>query len=101
MELQNLYQQLHSNNLCDSGLQFSQEYLGKYKSYYSVIKATNAQANTNTLVHLDFALQRKLDCLQEESKSLTQSQVFTVLDIKQKIKKEIEKRCLKAIHASA
>lgn len=57
MQLQDVYLQLKSMNLCKSKYQFSTEFLGMSKSYYSsVILARNEQPSINVLSTLEYAL---------------------------------------------
>jgi len=93
MKLENIFQQLVKQGLCSSGLQFSEQYLGKYKSYYSVIKATKTQSSTKVLINLDFSLQRKIAQLKEESDPDLCSQINVLFDIQKQVHKAIKLRC--------
>ena len=59
MELQKIFEELHSNRLCKSAYDFSTNYLGKSKSYYSVLKANKIKPSINTLAILETALKKK------------------------------------------
>jgi len=59
MLLEEVYERLKSENLCVSGYDFSQNFLGKTKSYYSVLKARNAQPSVDALVMLEISLKEK------------------------------------------
>ena len=89
MELEQIYEQLVEQGLCKSGLQFSTEYLGRYKSYYSVIKATKAKPSINVLVNLDFSLQRRLDNIKSVNSSRNTDQQNILIKAQTTIKKWI------------
>lgn len=56
MQLQEVYDELRVLRLCNSAYDFSVEYLGKDRSYYSVLKATDREPSIEALVMLEFAL---------------------------------------------
>ena len=56
MELQTIYDELKELNLCKSAYDFSVDYLGRDRSYYSVLKATDKEPSIEALVILDYAL---------------------------------------------
>ncbi|WP_425462573.1 DUF6626 family protein [Litorilituus lipolyticus] len=56
MELQEIYAQLKGLNMCKSGYQFSEQFLGMHRSYYSVILAQKAQPSINVLSTLEYVL---------------------------------------------
>ena len=59
MELQKIFEELHSNRLCKSAYDFSMNYLGKSKSYYSMLKANKVKPSITTLAILETALKQK------------------------------------------
>ena len=54
-----VFEQLKNDSVCESAYQFSREFLGKSPSYYSVLKARKKQATTDVLFTLEFALEKK------------------------------------------
>ena len=73
MKLQKILEELQSGYLCDNAYEFSTAYLGKCKSYYSVIKSTGTSPSITTLSVLEAALLKKAD----EFKN-SKFEVFTV-----------------------
>lgn len=59
MQLQNIFEELRGARLCESAYDFSTNYLGKSKSYYSVLKANKAEPSIGTLAVLEAALKEK------------------------------------------
>lgn len=59
MELQAVYEELHNTHMCKSAYDFSTDYLGKSKSYYSVLKASKAVPSIEALSMLENALSEK------------------------------------------
>ncbi len=56
MLIENIYKTLHEHNLCNSAYDFSVHYLGKSKSYYSVLKARNETPSIEAITTLETAL---------------------------------------------
>ncbi|WP_019026587.1 DUF6626 family protein [Colwellia piezophila] len=98
MELQECYDKLVQVGLCRTGLDFSENYCGKYRSYYSVVKARGDKLNTDVLVHLNYCLRRKLARLQEESS--TEVQRLAVQDLQKRVNAEIQAVCEQAFYAA-
>ncbi len=65
MELQEIYAQLKSLNLCKSGYQFSEQFLGMHRSYYSVILAQKSLPSINVLSTLEYVLKQLVSVLNE------------------------------------
>ena len=61
MEIQQIFEELHKVRICKSGYEFSTKFLGKSKSYYSVIKAKNELASISALAMLEASLQQYAD----------------------------------------
>jgi len=59
MKLQNIFEELNRSYLCDNAYEFSTDYLGKCKSYYSVLKANKLNPSISTLAVLEVALMNK------------------------------------------
>lgn len=59
MVLEEVYRQLQQRNLCNSAYEFSVLFLGKSKSYYSVLKARNEEPSIDAIATLEFALKAK------------------------------------------
>ena len=59
MELENIFDELHSVHICNSAYEFSTCYLGKSKSYYSVLKTKEIEPSIETLSMLEIALKNK------------------------------------------
>ncbi|WNC72495.1 DUF6626 family protein [Thalassotalea psychrophila] len=63
MELNDVYKELRRNRLCRNGRDFSVRYLGKDRSYYSVIKATKTEPSVIVLMNLYFNLNKQADAV--------------------------------------
>ena len=59
MELQKIFEELHGVHLCKSAYDFSTKFLGKSKSYYSVLKANKVKPSIDALAVLETALKAK------------------------------------------
>lgn len=57
--IEEVYEQLRNDNVCESAYQFSKDFLGRSSSYYSVLKARNKQPTTDVLLTLEYALANK------------------------------------------
>jgi len=61
MKLSKILEELEKGYICDNAYEFSTEYLGRCKSYYSVLKSTKANPTIATLSILESALIKKAD----------------------------------------
>ena len=59
MELQKIFDELHDVHVCNSAYEFSTRFLGKSKSYYSVLKAKELEPSIDALSILEIALKDK------------------------------------------
>ncbi|WP_167367348.1 DUF6626 family protein [Solemya elarraichensis gill symbiont] len=50
MLIDNVYEKLRENDLCSSAYEFSTNYLGKSRSYYSVLKARQLEPSISAIV---------------------------------------------------
>jgi hypothetical protein len=60
MGLYDIYETLNKIDLCDSAYSFSTDYLGKSKSYYSVLKAKEKEAGIDSILWLETVLREKI-----------------------------------------
>ena len=56
-----VYKQLRDDNVCKSAYEYSKEYLGRSRSYYSVLKAEKREASCEVLLVLELALIKKAE----------------------------------------
>ena len=56
MLIEQVYKKLQEENLCDNAYDFSVRYLGKSKSYYSMIKVRNEMPSITAISTLEAAL---------------------------------------------
>ena len=61
MLLEDVYAKLKKQHLCSSAYEFSEFFLGKSKSYYSVLKARNEEPSIDAIATLEFALKAKAE----------------------------------------
>lgn len=54
--IDNVYQKLRDQNICSSAYDFSVRFLGKSRSYYSVIKSRNEEPSIEVMSTLEIAL---------------------------------------------
>jgi len=64
MEICEIFEEVRGLELCGSAYEFSQKFLGKHRSYYSVLRARKAELSTSALVALNYAIQREISVLQ-------------------------------------
>lgn len=93
MELQEVYNELKQLNLCKSAYDFSVEYLGKDRSYYSVLKATNTPPSIEALVMLDFALTQNVRELGNSDHPVIQRTYIACDRMSSEIKQAINDKC--------
>ena len=59
MELQKIFEELRNVHVCKSAYEFSTSYLGRSKSYYSVLKVKEIEPSIEALSMLEIALKDK------------------------------------------
>jgi hypothetical protein len=60
MGLYDIYETLNKIDMCDNAYDFSTDYLGKSKSYYSVMKAKEKEASIDSILWLESVLREKI-----------------------------------------
>lgn len=61
MLLDKIYQKLYDDNVCDSRYEFSTRFLGRSRSYYSVIKAKKLEPSISAISILETSLLNEAD----------------------------------------
>lgn len=56
MDIQTIYHSLRQARCCRSGYEFSEKFLGKTKSYYSVLKARDMEPSLEALLNLEYRI---------------------------------------------
>jgi hypothetical protein len=59
MQINDVYEELKANKLCRSGRDFSSNYLGKHKSYLSMINARDERPSIEAWAMLNYTLQSR------------------------------------------
>jgi hypothetical protein len=97
MKLQEVYNELKQLNLCKSAYDFSVEYLGRDRSYYSVLKSTNTPPSIEALVMLDFALTQNVKELGNSDHPVIERTHTAVERMSSEIKQAINDKCRMSI----
>jgi|GEM_PF-4240410 len=56
MIIEDVFEQLKNDNVCRTAHEFSEDFLGRSPSYYSMLKARRREPSTETLITLEHAL---------------------------------------------
>jgi len=59
--IEEIYKDLKKQKKCNSGYQFSREFLGKSNSYYSVLKARKEEPTLDVITVLEYVLDNQND----------------------------------------
>lgn len=97
MKIQSVYEELKGANLCKSAYDFSVVYLGKNRSYYSVLKATRSEPSIEALVMLDYVLALKAGELSHSDHHVIKQAHATVTGLSSGIKLVIDEKCHKML----
>ena len=100
MVLEDVYKQLHEERLCDSAYDFSENYLGKAKSYYSVLKARNAEPSTDALVMLELSLKDKALVFESDTYEFYSRLRNGLLMLSNEVKDYRDRRCIERLRES-
>ena len=75
MLIESIYQKLHNQNICDSGYDFSVRFLGKSKSYYSVLKSRKEKPSIEAISTLEIALKNTSTIFSDKHPILTKTRI--------------------------
>ena len=100
MKIKEIYEQLHEANLCDSAYDFSENYLGKAKSYYSVLKARNAEPSTDALVMLELSLKDKALVFESDTYEFYSRLRTGLLLLSNEVRDYRDRRCIERLRES-
>ena len=75
MLIESIYQKLYKQNLCDSGYDFSVRFLGKSRSYYSVLKARKEEPSIAAIATLEIALKNTSGLFSDRHPVLTKTRI--------------------------
>lgn len=98
MELQNIFEELHNVHVCKSGYEFSTHYLGKSKSYYSVLKALEAEPSIDALSILETALKEKASEYTNDKYEIFRIRREQLLSLSDKVGAMREHRCIETLN---
>ena len=56
MKIKEIFEELKAINICRNGYEFSEKYMGKNRSYYSVLISTNTEPSLSTFVTIREAI---------------------------------------------
>ena len=91
MLIESIYQILHDQSICDSGYEFSVRYLGKSRSYYSVLKARKEEPSIEALSTLEISLKNTSAIFSDRHPVLTRTRI-TLQQLSDEVKTYREKR---------
>ena len=73
--IESIYNKLHDQNICDSAYDFSVRFLGKSRSYYSVLKTRNVQPSIEAISTLEVALKNTSNLFSDRHPVLTKTRI--------------------------
>ena len=73
--IESIYNKLHDQNICDSAYDFSVRFLGKSRSYYSVLKTRNVQPSMEVIATLEIALKNTSSLFSDRHPVLTKTRI--------------------------
>ena len=91
MLLDTIYQKLHEQSVCESGYEFSVRYLGKSRSYYSVLKARKEEPSIEALSTLEISLKNTSAIFSDRHPVLTRTRI-TLQQLSDEVKSYREER---------
>ena len=100
MKLQNIFEELNKVYLCKNAYEFSTEYLGKSKSFYSVLKANNLDPSISTLAVLEMALKNKATEYLDDRYEIYTLRRNHLLKLSDTVKAMRQQRCIAKLKAN-
>jgi hypothetical protein len=92
MQLEPIYNELRGLNLCHSAYDFSERYLGRDKSYLSVLMVTQRPVTVETLSILKMALSDKASVLSHSDHPVIQRIHERLVALTGQVEHEIDKK---------
>ena len=100
MKLQNIFEELNKVYLCDNAYEFSTQYLGKSKSYYSVLKTNKLNPSISTLAVLEMALKNKASEFVDDRFDIFAVRRKQLLKLSDTVKAMRNQRCIAKLKAN-
>jgi hypothetical protein len=97
MQLQKIFEELHGIRLCKSAYDFSTDYLGKSKSYFSVLKANKVKPSIDTLAILEIALKEKASDYENDKYDIFTLRRKQLLSLSNTVSAMRNQRCIEAL----
>ena len=97
MQLQKIFEELHGVRLCNSAYDFSTNYLGRSKSYFSVLKANQAKPSIDTLAILETALREKASDYDSDEYEIFTVRRNQLLSLSASVSTMRNQRCIDAL----
>jgi hypothetical protein len=94
MRLQNIFEELETGYLCNNAYEFSAEFLGKSKGYYSVLKSRNLSPSISTLAVLEMALLNKANEFSNDEFPIFTVRRNKLLSLVDSVKEMRQQRCI-------
>ncbi len=92
MLIEQVFKKLQEENLCENAYDFSIRYLGKSKSYYSVIKARNEVPSISVISTLEAALKNSVFLFSDNSHPIINKTHQSLQDLYGKVSNYRESR---------
>lgn len=93
LDIERMYHELQAMNLCQSAYDFSVNYLGKSKSYYSVLKARNEKPSVEAWVTLDYMLRQQMEWFKDDDDEQVRRTMSTLTELQQQVSACIDHQC--------
>lgn len=93
MQINDIYEELKERKLCNSGHDFSKNYLGKHCSYLSVLKARGDNPSIEVWAMLSYALQIRAQILAESKNNIVQLTAQRLSALRQEVTANIMQEC--------
>lgn len=97
MELQDIFEELNEVRLCKSAYDFSTNYLGKSKSYYSVLKANKSEPSICTLAVLETALEEQANDYDNDKYEVFAARRNQLLSLSDRVRALRQQHCMDRI----
>ena len=89
--IESIYKTLHDQNICDSAYDFSVRFLGKSRSYYSVLKTRKEEPSMEAIATLEIALKNTSNLFSDRHPIFTKTRI-SLQSLSNDVKQYREKR---------
>lgn len=97
MNIHTIFSSLKKSRCCSNAYDFSENYLGRTKSYYSVLKARNLEPSLEAVLNLEYKLEELRTDLENDDEESLRNAATRLAIVSEQVAHYKQERCKKNI----